>query len=197
VVLATGVVDIEPDLPNLDGAIRRGLVRHCPICDGWEVIDRRVGVIGYGARALSEALFIRRYTPHVTVFTLGQSLGLSERERALLAGATIRVIETQVAEVFVEQNALVGLNTVDGSEYRFDTLYSALGARARSDIAVPLGVACAESGCISTDRHQRTSVPGVYACGDIVQETLNQIAVATGHAAIAATTIHNELRGAA
>ncbi|HZQ63144.1 MAG TPA: NAD(P)/FAD-dependent oxidoreductase [Casimicrobiaceae bacterium] len=197
VVLATGVVDVEPDLPNLQNAIRRGLIRHCPICDGWEVIDQRVGVIGYGATALSEALFIRRYTPDITVFTLGKPLGLSERERALLADAGIRVIETPVIEAFVERNALVGLKTIDQSEYRFDTLYSALGARARSDLAAALGVVCSESGCIRTDRHQRTSVPGVYACGDIVQETLNQVAVATGHAAIAATTIHNELRGAA
>lgn len=197
IVLATGVVDIEPDLPNLQHAIRRGLIRHCPICDGWEVIDQHVGVIGYGARALNEALFIRRYTPHVTVFTLGKSLELSDRERALLADASIRVIETPVSEAFVERNALVGLKTSDGSEYRFDTLYSALGALPRSQLAVALGATCAETGCITTDRHQRTSVPGVYACGDIVQETLNQIAVATGHAAIAATTIHNELRGAA
>lgn len=197
IVLATGVVDIEPDLPNLLGAIRRGLIRHCPICDAWEVIDQRVGVIGYGAKALAEALFLRRYTDDVTVFTLGQPLDLSDHERGLLAHANIRVIESPVRQAFVDGNTVVGLETADDSEYRFDTLYSALGARPRSEIASSLGVACGDSGCIRTDRHQRTSMRGVYACGDIVQETLNQIAVATGHAAIAATTIHNELRGAA
>ena len=148
-------------------------------------------------KALAEALFIRRYSADVTVFTLGQPLGLSDHERRLLAQASIRVIETPVSEAFVEGNALVGLKTADASEYRFDTLYSALGARPRGEIAESFGIMCSDTGCIRTDRHQRTSVPGVYACGDIVQETLNQIAVATGHAAIAATTIHNELRGAA
>lgn len=196
IVLATGVIDIEPDIPNLEGAIRRGLIRHCPICDGWEVIDRRIGVIGYGARALAEALFLRRYSADVTVFTLGRELGLSDRERAMLADASIRIIEAPVREAFIESNAVVGLQTTD-SEHRFDTLYSALGSQPRSDLAASIGVTCANTGCIHTDRHQRTSVRGVYACGDIVQETLNQIAVATGHAAIAATTIHNELRGAA
>jgi len=197
VVLATGVVDVEPDLPNLQGAIRRGLIRHCPICDGWEVIDQRVGVIGFGTKALTEALFIRRYTADVTVFTLGLPLGLSEREARLLADAAIRVIETPVRQVFVERNAVVGLETSDASEYRFDTVYSALGAHPRSELAAALGITCSADGCIRTDRHQRTSIAGIYACGDIVQETLNQIAVATGHGAIAATTIHNELRGAA
>ncbi|MDQ6619087.1 MAG: NAD(P)/FAD-dependent oxidoreductase, partial [Pseudomonadota bacterium] len=190
-IIATGVLDLEPDLPNVQGAIRRGLIRHCPICDGWEVIDQRIGVIGFGPKALVEALFLRRYSPHITVFTLGQDLGLTDRERALLADATIRIIDEPVKHVFIEGAALVGLQTVSDSEYRFDTLYSALGASARSELAAGLGAACDESGCVHTDRHQRTSVPGLFACGDIVQETLNQIAVATGHAAIAATTIHN------
>src|SRR5581483_8346963 len=159
VVLATGVVDVEPDLPNLQNAIRRGLIRHCPICDGWEVIDQRVGVIGYGATALSEALFIRRYTPDITVFTLGKPLGLSERERALLADAGIRVIETPVIEAFVERNALVGLKTIDQSEYRFDTLYSALGARARSDLAAALGVVCSDR----RDHHPQRAARGRVA----------------------------------
>jgi len=197
IVLATGVIDIEPDLPNLQGAIRRGLIRHCPICDGWEVIDRRIGVIGHGEKALNEALFLRRYSPDVTVFTLGQALGLTEREGNMLASANIRIVQTPVREAFIEGNAVVGLQTTDGVEYRFETLYSALGSQPRSDLAAAMGITCAQTGCIHTDRHQRTSLRGVYACGDIVQETLNQIAVATGHAAIAATTIHNELRGAA
>jgi len=59
---------------------------------------------------------------------------------------------------------------------------------------VDLGVECADDGMILTDAHQRTSVPDVYACGDIVHASLNQIAVATAHAAIAATAIHNRLR---
>ena len=115
----------------------------------------------------------------------------------MLADANIRMIDTPVRDAFVERNAVAGLQTIDGAEHRFDTLYSALGSQPRSELAASIGVTCADTGCIRTDRHQRTSLPGVYACGDIVQETLNQIAVATGHAAIAATTIHNELRGAA
>jgi thioredoxin reductase (NADPH) len=194
VLLATGVVDIEPELPNLKDTIRRGLIRHCPICDGFEVIDQAIGVIGFGTKALREALFLRRYTARLTVFTLGRELDLSDEQRATLDAASIDIVAEPVQEVFVEGDALVGLQTVDGREHRFQTLYSALGALARSTLAAELGAERADGGCIRTDRHQRTTVARVYACGDIVEETLNQIAVAAGHAAIAATAIHNELR---
>ena len=65
---------------------------------------------------------------------------------------------------------------------------------ARCALARELGINCAEEGTIVTDSHQATSVRGVYACGDIVHEALNQIAVAGGQAAMAATAIHNGLQ---
>lgn len=193
-VFATGVVDIEPELPDLKDAIRNGLIRHCPICDGWEVIDQHIGVIGAGAKALREALFLRRYSETLTVFTLGQPIDLTDEQRASVAECNITIVETPVRAVFREADALVGLATADGREHRFETLYSALGALPRTQLAQRLGVECAEDDMVKTDAHQRTSIADVYACGDIVHGVLNQIAVGTGHAAIAATAIHNALR---
>jgi thioredoxin reductase (NADPH) len=191
VVLATGVVDIEPELPNLRDAIRRGLIRHCPVCDGFEVIDQRVAVIGVGEKGMREALFIRRYTADLTLFTLGASVTADHRRD--LASAGIALVDTPVTDVHVEADVLVGLQTADGRAHRFATLYSALGALANARLATHLGVECGEDGMIRTDAHQRTSVPGVSACGDIVDASLNQITVATAHAAIASCAIHNSL----
>lgn len=191
VVLATGVVDIEPELPNLRDAVRRGLIRHCPVCDGFEVIDQRVAVIGTGAKGVREALFIRRFTADLTLFTLGASV--THDDRRDLGAAGIALVDAAVTDVHVERDALVGLQTADGRTHRFDTLYSALGALPNARVAAGLGVECGADGMILTDAHQRTSVPGVYACGDIVHASLNQITVATAHAAIAATAIHNSL----
>jgi thioredoxin reductase (NADPH) len=191
-VLATGVVDIEPQLPNLRDAIRQGLIRHCPICDGFEVIGQRVAVIGSGTKGVHEARFIRHFTDRLTLFSLGPA-GISGDERRTLADAGIALVESPVTEVHCEDRAIVGLQTSDGRVHRFDTLYSALGSVAHCALAHSLGVACADDGSIRTDRHQRTSIEDVYACGDIVHETLNQIAVGAGHAAIAATVIHNSL----
>lgn len=87
----------------------------------------------------------------------------------------------------------MGLTTRSGKTYRFDTLYSALGCDVRSELARAIGAACDGTGQIVVDDKLRTSVPNLYAVGDVAND-LNQIAVAAGHAAIAATTIHNWLR---
>jgi thioredoxin reductase (NADPH) len=73
-----------------------------------------------------------------------------------------------------------------------DVFYPMLGEVARSDLAQSLGASTGECAKLAVDDHQCTSVPGLYAVGDVVQG-LNQIAVATGQAAIAATRIHNRL----
>jgi thioredoxin reductase (NADPH) len=192
-VFATGVVDIEPELPNVTDAIRSGLLRHCPICDGYEVTDRHIAVIGCGTKGVAEARFIRHYTRHLTLFTLGT--GIEAADRRMLEESGIALVEERLREVCIEAGALVGLVTVSGKIYRFETLYSALGCRMRSELAARLGVACDASGQIKVDDHLRTSLAGVYAAGDIAND-LNQIAVATGHAAIAATAIHNALTAA-
>ena len=82
--------------------------------------------------------------------------------------------------------------TGEGDCHRFDTLYAALGLRARSALPRSSGAEHDEDGALAVDRHQETSVPGLYAAGDVVQG-LAQISVAMGHAAIAATAIHNRL----
>lgn len=192
VLLATGVDDVEPELPDLRGAVRRGLIRHCPICDAYEVIDRKVAVIGHGTSGLSEALFLRTYTADLTLLTLGRAMDLTAEDQARLDEAGIRVVEDPVSRVLLEGDKITALE-VDGEEHRFDTLYSALGCRVRSELARELGAERNDIGALVVDGHQRTSVPGLYAAGDVVSE-LNQIGVAMGHAAIAATAIHNSLR---
>lgn len=190
VLLATGVVDVEPPLPDLIGAIQRGLVRHCPICDGYEVIDRRVAVIGRGDKLAREALFIARYTRRLTAFSAGSASSMDPPLRARLAAAAIRLVDRPIDRVCTEDGSVIGLETDDGELHEFDTLYSALGEKPRSELAFKLGARCNEDGQILVDDHQQTSVPGLYAAGDVVC-ALNQISVATGHAAIAATAIHH------
>ncbi len=59
-ILSTGAKDVEIDWPDVRDAVRRGLVRYCPICDGYEAQERRIAIIGDGARGLAEAIFIAR-----------------------------------------------------------------------------------------------------------------------------------------
>jgi thioredoxin reductase (NADPH) len=193
VVLATGVIDIEPELPKLTEAIKQGYIRHCPICDGYEVIDRKVAVIGYGKILVKEALFIHHFTADLTLLSSGRETGLSDLDRKIMSENKIRIIEEPIAEVNIEGGRISALRAESGVIYHFDTVYSALGARVRSDLARELGADCDEQGDLLVD-HKRlqTSVPGLYAAGDVVNG-LNQISVAAGHAAIVATAIHHSL----
>jgi thioredoxin reductase (NADPH) len=80
----------------------------------------------------------------------------------------------------------------DGERHDVDVLYPALGCNVRSELATHLGALCNDQGNLQVDDHQQTTVPGLYAAGDVVTD-LHQLSVASGHAAIAATAIHNNL----
>lgn len=194
VLLATGVLDIEPRLPDIIGAIRQGYVRHCPICDGYEVSGQKIAVIGWGKSAMGEAKFLRTWTDDITLLTLGEPMGLTREDKAVLAAAGVAVIEEPVQAVTVAAGKIACLRMQSGREHRFDSLYSALGAEIRSGLARSLGAAQDEIGALLTDCHQRTTVPGLWAAGDVVQG-LNQIAVGQGQAAVAAVDIHRRLLG--
>ncbi len=191
-LLATGAVDVEPDLPDLPDAVRRGLVRYCPICDGYEARGRRTAVIGHGARGAGEAGFIARtYSDDVTLLTLGQPMdGLEPEQRERLEGQGVRIVEQPIAALDVRGGQIAALRTGGGQELRFDALYSALGLRYRTALARSLGAEHDAQGALVVDAHNQTSVKGLYAAGDVVRG-LDQIVVAMGHAAVAATHIHN------
>ena len=191
VILATGTEDIEPDLPDLPDAMRRGLLRYCPICDGFEARGKKVAVIGFGARGLGEAVFVARtYSHDVTLLTLGQPIELDEEDLEKLREHRIKLVEEPITELEVEGDRITALRTGSGVSHAFETMYSALGLKVRSALALSLGADHDGTGALTVDEHNRTSVPGLYAAGDTVHG-LNQIVVAMGHAAVAATDVHN------
>ncbi len=190
ILLATGAVDIEPDLPNLPNAVQRGLVRYCPICDGYESRDKRVAVIGYGDHGLGEAVFIARtYSRDVTLMTLGQHMQLDPEQQAKIDEHGIKVMDAPVESLDMEGDRISAIH-LNGQEHRFDVLYSALGLKYRSDLALSLGAEHDSKGSLIVDHHCQTSVKGLYAAGDIVRG-IDQIVVGMGHAALAAIHIHN------
>ena len=191
VLLATGADDIDPALPNVTDAVRRGLVRYCPICDGYEAQHKKIAVIGWGDRGLGEAIFVARtYSRDVTLLTLGQPMDLDGEEWQRAQRYGVKVVEEPIGELHVEGDRIAAVRMKSGAELDFDVLYSAFGLKLRSDLAVALGAEHDDTGALLVNDHNETSVPGLYAAGAIVRG-LDQIVVAMGHAAIAATDIHN------
>lgn len=192
VLLATGVVDHHPDLPGVERAIERALVRICPICDGYEATDKAVAVLGRSDMGAREAAFLRTYSDRVTLIHTGPVEALTQR--AALAELGIDVVDTAISRVRLENDRVTALSW-GGEDRAFDLVYSALGTTPNTELARSLGARLADDGRLEVDLHQRTSIPGLWAAGDVVRG-LNQIAVATAEAAVASTDIHNALRRA-
>ena len=193
VLLATGVVNHRPtglDDALHDDALRRGLLRYCPICDGYEVTDARVGVIGTGDHGMREALFLRGYTADVTLIAPDTDHDLDDACRDALDDAGIRRVDGPCGDYRIAGDRLV-VRTAEG-DLAFDSVYPALGSHIRSELAIAAGARASEDGCLEVDDHQRTSVTGLFAAGDVVKG-LDQISHAMGEAGVAATTIRNLL----
>ncbi len=190
IILATGIEDTLPDMPDIEKAIDEGKVRLCAICDGYEVDGDNVAIYGDAKTAIAHAVFMRTFTDQVTVIVHGeqdaceQAIALAERYGIRLIGD--RVESLHPCETGIE------LLTCGGERHHFDIIYPSLGARFRSELALLLGLDCDECGGINVDEHRETSLRGLYAIGDVTMG-LKQISVAIGQAAQAATAVHNSL----
>lgn len=192
VLLATGVVNHRPEIDDAlhAEALARGLLRYCPICDGYEVTDKRVGVIGTGDHGMREAIFLRGYTSDVTLVAPHAEHALDDACVEALDEAGIARVDGPCGGYAIEGDQLA-FDTAHG-RMAFDSVYPALGSRIRSRLAIEAGARAAEDGCLEVDDHQRTSVPGLFAAGDVAKG-LDQISHAMGEAGVAATTIRNLL----
>jgi thioredoxin reductase (NADPH) len=189
VLLATGVRDHFPEIAGATEAVLRSLLRVCPICDAFEAIDKRIAVIGDGPLGERELAFLKNYSEQVTLLQVDPPT-LAPRASAHRPDGVER-ISIRLSDLVIRENR-VSLSR-NGSERSFDVVYLALGCSSQLDLARSLHAQCDEHGALVVNAHQETSVPRLYAAGDIVRG-LNQVVVAAAESAIAATDIHNKLR---
>jgi thioredoxin reductase (NADPH) len=166
------------------------LVPYCPICDAFEASDLRIGVLGSADDAAAKVLFLRTYSKHVTLLRLDDEVWNEQNSRAL-SEAGVHLPKAPVLALCRDGEQIIA-SMRDGTQEVCDVIYSVLGCDVRSELGKRLGVRHNDAGCLEVDAHQQTSLPGLHAIGDVVSD-LHQIAVATGHAAVAATHLHNNL----
>jgi len=192
VLLATGVTNRRPpmDMALHDDAMARGLIRYCPICDGFEVTDKKVAVIGTGERGTAETRFLRSYTSNLTLVSPDLPHELDDELRAELSDMGVTLIDGPVTAIEPGYDT-IALVTQSG-RYDFASVYPALGSDTHILLAEMVGASLAGDTCVKVDSHQRTEVPSIYAAGDLVLG-LDQIGHAMGEGGVAATTIRNDL----
>ncbi|WP_213979384.1 NAD(P)/FAD-dependent oxidoreductase [Sphingomonas sp. dw_22] len=194
VILASGIFLNQVDLPHdvHEGAIKADVLRYCPVCDGYEHSGRRIGVIGCDADGAAEALFLRQYSDDITLMPLSHP-ELSGEQAAEMAEAGIAVKTGALAALEPHEDRMdVRLEGRDAA-LTFDVIYPALGCRPRAELATQLGISLLDEGCVPAEAVKDSGVRGFFAAGDVVAG-LDQISVAMGHGAMAATNAHNWLR---
>lgn len=191
IILATGASDIAPVIKGFENALRSATLRYCPICDGFEAIGKKVGVLGSGTHGVKESIFISGYATDLTLISPQDRSSTTPLQINELASHGVKVIDGDVDEMVCENNQVI-VRMRDSSTHVFDVLYSALGLNPNNELAQMLGLEQDDTGQIAVDEHMVTSLKNVFAIGDVAHG-LNQISVATGQAAIAATAVHNML----
>lgn len=167
-ILATGMAYEVPDVPGF-ADLWGDAVFHCPFCHGWDVRDRPVAVYGAGEIAERQVRLLAAWTDNVTVVDPGDVTG-----------------------VRVENGALQGLVRRDGSEVPCDAVLVHAPLRRRDSLAERLGLALTEDGFVQVDGQTHTSVPGVYAAGDLAVAP-QQVAIALGSGHLAGLVATREL----
>ncbi len=185
VILATGSAYREIGLVNEKRLSGHG-VSWCATCDGFFFRDQVIAVVGGGDSAVEEATFLTRFASKVVLIHRRDSLRASKimAERAAANPKIEFLWNTEVIDVLGESK-VTGLklrNTVDGSEVErdFTGLFVAIGHIPRSEL-ISSQITLNEEGYVEVEgRSTRTNIPGVFACGDLVDHTYRQAITAAG-----------------
>ena len=189
VLLATGMDYAAPDLPGV-AELWGATVFHCPYCHGWEVRDGALGVLG-NAAATHRALLLRGWSADVVLLTDGPA-DLDADERRQLQRANVPVVERRVAGVRGRGGALEAVLFADGGKLPRDGLLVPAPLRQRSSLASDLGAELTERDTVDVDAFGQTTVPGLYAAGD-VSSLMPQVAGAIAEGSRAAAMINGDL----
>lgn len=163
-IIATGIKDI---LPPIDGFSECwGIsVLHCPYCHGFEVRNEITGILGNGEKGFEFTSLISNWTKALTLYTNGKST-LTMDQSTTLHSHGIKIIETEIERLEHTDGQLRNIIFKDGTSSPAKALYAPSPFVQNSEIPTALGCALNDEGYIQTDPIQRTSVVGIYACGD-------------------------------
>ncbi|MEI9917678.1 MAG: NAD(P)/FAD-dependent oxidoreductase [Bacteroidota bacterium] len=163
-IFATGIRDILPNIPGFAECWGISVI-HCPYCHGYEVRNKKTGVLANGDVAFEYVSLISNWTKDLTLFTNGKST-LSSDQTRMLGKHNINVIEKEVQKVDHNDGQVRSVIFKDNSEFILDAVYARVPFEQHCPIPQQLGCELTELRYIKTDAMQRTNIPGVYACGD-------------------------------
>lgn len=194
VLLASGLTETLPQLPSIR-AFYGMSVYSCVACDAWDLRDKRLALIGETSDLGRRALQLRRWTGELTVFTNGAGV-VTDAEARLLADAGIALERGALADLEGDKGQVTGVRLVDGRAVPIDGGFVRPQWQLTTGFLGGVEPELAADGFLAVDGSGRTSVPGLYAAGDLTSPGPQQMIIAAGHGARVAAAIADDLNPA-
>jgi thioredoxin reductase (NADPH) len=193
VILATGMLDVQPPVPNFADLRKKAVLGYCPICDGFDHRDDPIGLLVKDVHGLRKIKFIARFSPLLHVIPT-VPLKVSPQYIKIIRETGVHFHVGQLESLTFQRNPRGLVVKIKGQKpFYLKFAYVELGTKvSHTAIKHINGLKKTRDGFIVTSSHQETSVSGLFAVGDCVH-ALSQVSVAIGHAAVAATQVHNDL----
>ncbi|KKB77865.1 hypothetical protein VW35_14565 [Devosia soli] len=192
IILTHGITDIMPDMPGFAACWGKSVL-HCPYCHGFEVADRRLGVLYFAPISAHVAAMLTDWTGDLTVFADG--LPIEPDFRAWMVRKGVKLVEPKVAGVVQQNGQLSAIALADGQEIGLDALFAGPRQRPSADFHIQLALQMDPTPIgevIHVNEMFETSVPGIYAAGDVGSMRQNvPNAMAGGN--LASVACHNSL----
>ncbi|WP_420867428.1 NAD(P)/FAD-dependent oxidoreductase [Actinomadura bangladeshensis] len=187
-LVTTGVTDVLPDIPGLQDRWGRE-VQMCPYCHGWEVRDQRIVVLASSPNSVHQASLLRQWSPDVTFLAAKAPTG---EDAARLDARGIRVVEAEARRLIADDDRVTGFELADGSVLPCDAVFVAPTWVAKDGPLTDLGCEIGDNGFVKVDETGRTSVPGVWAAGNVTFPG-GQVIMAASAGSMAAAMINADL----
>ena len=193
VIFATGVTDRWVQFPGYEEYIGRSM-HWCVVCDGYEMRGQRVLVVGDDEHAAIVATQLARFSPRVSLLIRNDVPALGESSLRALNNCGVRVKSGEIAMARSREPGMFeAVVLAGGEEIALDHLFSERGAEPNIALAKSLGLALTDAGYIKVDTEARTSLPGVYAAGDVTRLFSHQVLTAAHEGATAAMSLDHDL----
>jgi thioredoxin reductase len=189
-IFATGIRDIMPSIEGFAECWGISVI-HCPYCHGYEVRNEPTGILGNGEYAFEFSSLILNWTKDLTVFTNGES-SLSSEQTEKLKGHSVKIVESEITKLSHDSGYLKKIIFKDGTSTYVKALYARSGFEQHCAIPLEIGCELTEEGYIKIDASQKTTVGGVFACGDSTTR-MRSVANAVGMGTTAGMMANKEM----
>lgn len=188
-IFASGLKDILPRLDGLSECWGKSVI-HCPYCHGYEYQHAKTAILANGEAAMHYAQLLPNWTKDLTLLTNGKT-NLTEEQKASLRKNNIKIIKTEVAKLEHVKGQLQQVHFKDGSLLPAKAIYYRPAFEQHCKIPEEMGCELTEAGLLKVEAMNRTTVPGVYACGDVAN--MRSVAMAIGSGSATGAFVNFEL----